>query len=206
MKSGKQAYHHGNLQQTLLTAAKAILQSSEPDSLSMRRLAEDIGVSRSAAYHHFEDKNALLCAIAEDGFLQQAALQKEMLQNDAPTNPVQRFEQLTLAYVSFAVENPRQYALMYGGDIWKSKSVTPSLKAAANHSFKHWLAEVERLQQLDLMQADIEPLRLAQVTWAMLHGLCCLWNDGVYVNPDNLAEMSRSAVRLMLTPPREDAS
>ena len=52
-------YHHGDLRATLVKVATARLSAHGIDSLSLRKLAEDAGVSRSAPYHHFKDKNVL---------------------------------------------------------------------------------------------------------------------------------------------------
>ena len=57
-------YHHGDLREALLQAAKALIGEAGIENLSLRKLAERAGVSRTAPYHHFSDKNDLLCAIA----------------------------------------------------------------------------------------------------------------------------------------------
>ena len=68
MTSVAQTYHHGDLRTALLHAAAKRLADYGVDSLSLRKLAEDAGVSRTAPYHHFKDKSALLSAIAAKGF------------------------------------------------------------------------------------------------------------------------------------------
>ncbi len=198
MKSGKKQYHHGDLYRSLINASKKILQTTGLETLSMRRLAEVSGVSRTAPYHHFRDKKALLCAIAEDGFRQQDTLLEELTGNEGTENSAERFQSFVIAYIHFAVQNPEQYDLMYGGEIWKSGSATISLNDAAKQSFKRWLSEINKLQTEGLLKQEIVTLRLAQVTWATLHGLCRLFNDGIYVNSDDIDEMGRTAVSLLL--------
>jgi AcrR family transcriptional regulator len=198
MKAIKQSYHHGDLQKTLISAAKGILQTSGLAGLSMRKLAEVTGVSRTAPYHHFADKKALLCAIAEDGFKQQDALLGEMANTPGNQNPKKIFESFVLAYVHFAAHNPQQYELMYGSEIWRAGSPTVELDQAAKLSFKHWVTEISRLQQQGVLQQNVTALRLSQVTWATLHGLCRLLNDGIYVDPQDIDEMGRTAVKLLL--------
>jgi AcrR family transcriptional regulator len=198
MKASKQSYHHGDLQQTLISAAKQILQTSGLGGLSMRKLAEVTGVSRSAPYHHFSDKKTLLCAIAEDGFQQQDALLMDMINSSQSLQPQQVFESFVIAYVHFAAQNPQQYELMYGSEIWRSGSSTPTLEQAAKTSFKRWVSEISKLQSAGVLQQNVTALRLSQVTWATLHGLCRLLNDGIYVDPDDIDEMGRTAVKLLL--------
>ena len=62
------AYHHGDLRAQLLDVAARLLREEGEEGLSMRRLAQELGVSRTAPYHHFSDKHSLLCGIAEEGF------------------------------------------------------------------------------------------------------------------------------------------
>ena len=61
-------YHHVNLRQSLLLAAKELIAEHGIEALSLRKLADKVGVSRTAAYHYFIDKNDLLCALAANGF------------------------------------------------------------------------------------------------------------------------------------------
>lgn len=194
------SYHHGDLRQSLLTTATGMIRAQGVAALSMRRLAEQVGVSHSAAYHHFRDKHALLCALAEQGFAQQDQM---LAQLPEAGSLVTRFTELVLCYIRFAQQNPEQYDLMYGPAIWKMGEPTPDLQAAAHASFKCWLGEVGRLQTGGIMPVDLPSLRLAQVTWATLHGLCRLLIDGVYVDSGDVEAMGLTAVRLLL---RQDAA
>jgi AcrR family transcriptional regulator len=198
MKKRKQPYHHGDLHQTLITAAKEIVHTSGLASLSMRKLAEKTNVSRAAPYHHFKDKNELLCALAEDGFLQQDALIDKVLVSSDESDPAKRFESLILAFLHFASENKEQYDLMYGASIWKNGTPTESLTKVSKDSFRLWLREIEKLQQHGVLKQNVSAPRLAQVAWATLHGLCHLSNDRIYVDPKDIDDMGRAAVRLLL--------
>lgn len=201
MKQAKQHYHHGDLYQSLIDTSKQILKTEGLGSLSMRNLAEKTNVSRTAPYHHFKDKHALLCAIAEDGFLQQDALLAMIIDCNDEKDTIFRFESFVLSYLHFATNNQEQYDLMYGREIWKCGKATPSLDLAAKNSFKLWRTYVEKLQLDGILIQNTIPLRLAQVTWAALHGLCQLSNDGIYADPDDIDEMARSAVKLLLNTP-----
>lgn len=197
MKASKQTYHHGDLKLTLINAAKQMLQESGLAGLSMRKLAEVTGVSRTAPYHHFSDKNALLCAIAEEGFQQQDRLLEELTSN-VTGNHQKLFEQFVLAYVHFAASNPQQYDLMYGSEIWRSGQPGEELEQAAKASFKRWVNEISQLQAAGVLQQNITALRLSQVTWATLHGLCRLLNDGIYVDASDIDDMGRTAVEILI--------
>lgn len=194
----KSRYHHGDLRQSLLDAATTIIREGGVDALSIRKLADKVGVSRTAPYHHFKDKSALLCAIAEQGFEQQAAAVNSLTRSTGADGRA-LFEAYVVAYIRFADENPETYELMFGKEIWKQGTPTESLQAVSKASFQHWLEWVGRLQQQGLLPADHATLRVAQASWATLHGLCRLFNDGVYVDRDNLEEMGKTAAAMLLS-------
>ena len=73
MDKKRDSYHHGDLRATLLGVAAHMIAERGVEGVTMRGLAEQIGVSRSAPYRHFADKAALLAAVAEDGFKRLAA-------------------------------------------------------------------------------------------------------------------------------------
>lgn len=195
MKALKSQYHHGDLRATLVEAAVRLLETEGIDALSIRRLAELTGVSRAAPYHHFQDKRELLCAIAEAGFLQQEATLTalEDLQGR------KRIEQFVHTYVSFATQHREQYDLMYGREIWKNSGATTSLEAVAKQCFKRWLSEVTALQAQSILNSSLPAVRVAQVSWAALHGLCRLINDGIYADNADIEAMEASLVAMLVS-------
>ena len=193
----KTNYHHGDLCGSLIQAASLLIQENGVDALSMRKLADAVGVSRTAPYHHFKDKNALLSAIAEEGFRLQSGI-IDSVYDDQTTEITEQFEVFVQSYIRFAIEHPAHYDLMYGGSIWKQKQASDSLEKAAHNSFKRWLQRIDALQQQGLLSDRETATRLAQVTWATLHGLCRLANDGVYLDQDNILDMGRSAARMFM--------
>ncbi len=106
------SYHHGDLRDALIRAARKILEKDGLAELSLRQVARAVGVSPAAPYHHFADKHALLTAVATLGF---AALRSEMLMRMAKeTDPVARLDASGVGYVVFAVDNPALFRLMFG--------------------------------------------------------------------------------------------
>ena len=75
MTTSARTYHHGNLREALLTAAESALASG--GDLSLRALARQVGVSHAAPRRHFSDKQALLDALAEDGFVRLGTVLRE---------------------------------------------------------------------------------------------------------------------------------
>ena len=189
------SYHHGNLRQTLLAAEANMIAEHGIESLSLRKLAEKVGVSRTAAYHYFQDKNDLLCAIAANGFRRwQNSLDK--LSSDQLTDR-ERFEQYILGYISFATTNPEEYELMFGRCIWKQSKCTPELQEISRKIFQHQVDMIEYWQSTGLVVGD-NPLRIAQIIWGTLHGITKLFIDGVYTDVARAEEIVISALPMFI--------
>ncbi|WP_028470504.1 TetR/AcrR family transcriptional regulator [Neptunomonas japonica] len=198
MTKDKKTYHHGDLRKTLLDTATAIIREGGVESLSIRKLADQVGVSRTAPYHHFKDKNELLCAIAEQGFLQQDQAVKKIPAQYPTLLPAALFEQYVLAYIRFANEQPETYDLMFGREIWKTGTPTESLKVISKSSFRIWVEWIEELKEKNLFNQEEPTLRIAQASWAALHGLCRLFNDGIYVNREDLEAIATTTVHMLI--------
>ena len=198
MNSRKKPYHHGDLRITLLQAATDLIAEGGVESLSIRKLADKAGVSRTAPYHHFKDKNELLCAIAEQGFHLQDQLIEALNENAKELNPVEQFERYVITYIRFADEQRETYDLMCGRDIWKTGAPTPTLQEVSRNSFRILLNWVEELQAEGVFEPSLPALRIAQSAWASIHGLCRLFNDGIYVNREDLQDIARTSVQLLI--------
>jgi AcrR family transcriptional regulator len=95
-------YHHGELRAALLRAAAKILEKEGRDAISLRELARRAGVSHGAPYRHFADRDALLAALAEEGF----SLLVEQLEGKA-------WREQAMAYLRFALADPERFRLMF---------------------------------------------------------------------------------------------
>ncbi len=193
----KTRYHHGDLRTSLINSATLIISAEGVENLSLRKLAEQVGVSRTAAYHHFKDKNDLLCAIATQGFIAWQKISEQIFQQQQFSTP-DKYRRFVHAYVKFATDNPSLYELMFGSTLWKTNKSTQSLRDIAYPSFQYQLEMTKIWQQQGLMPSNENPLRLAQVTWATLHGIARLLIDGIYADASNIEEMCECAVNLFL--------
>ncbi|MET0391270.1 MAG: TetR/AcrR family transcriptional regulator [Polyangiales bacterium] len=115
-------YHHGDLARELMSASLQLLTEVGADGLSLREAARRAGVNHRAVYRHYEDKRALLAAIAEAGYYAlRDDLQAAVMTLDAPASaepgPTHaRVELLALAeaYLRFARREPARYQVMFG--------------------------------------------------------------------------------------------
>ncbi len=169
------AYHHGDLPRALLDAALRLVEKEGVEALTLRAVARLAGVSQAAPYRHFTDKQALLAAVAEEGF---RAMTDEMRRAAAahPDDPLPRFRALGLAYVRFAWQHPSHFRVMFGRET-ADRSAQPSLRAAAMETFGLLVSAVRDCQAAGLIRAA-DPEELAVSAWSMVHGLSALLVDG----------------------------
>jgi AcrR family transcriptional regulator len=170
----KQGFHHGNLRQALVEAALQILVKEGPEAITLREVARRAGVTHAAPYRHFDGKEALLAAVAEEGF---RLLHQEMAEaaEGQGGDPLDRIQAFGDAYVRFALKNPSHYRLMYGPE-FAHRSQHPALEKASRDAFAVLLEAVRQAQEAKLSR-DGDPVQLALATWSLVHGLSLLVLD-----------------------------
>jgi AcrR family transcriptional regulator len=109
-------YHHGDLRNSLIRAALALVAERGVEGFSLREAARTVGVSASACYRHFADREELLAAVAHEGLDTLA----EQMRAAAEAHPgadafdaVQRFWDYSSAYLHFALEHPMHFRVMH---------------------------------------------------------------------------------------------
>ncbi|WP_296578662.1 TetR/AcrR family transcriptional regulator [Phreatobacter sp.] len=107
--SERRGYHHGNLREALLEAARRLIAARGPAGFTLSDAAKLAGVSPAAPYRHFKDREALLKEIAVAGF---EALGRR-LRAAAEAGGPDGFVAMGRAYLAFAREEPAYYAAMF---------------------------------------------------------------------------------------------
>lgn len=208
--SRRAGYHHGALPRALLDAALVLLEQHGEAGFTLRSAAREAGVSPGAPYHHFEDRDALLAALAAEGFhLLSAALDAAWApaveppggETAPPSGQSARHEaeELGLAYVRFAVQRPVLFRLMMGRATRRALAESDVGRVAR--------ATFERLRDAVLRAASErtpgeapapEEITLA---WSVVHGLAFLAMDGhLGAEParfEDLAPVVRRTLRLV---------
>ena len=166
-------YHHGDLRNALIDAGLAALEVQDASELSLRALARDLGVSANAAYRHFADKNALLAALAAEGFRRFA-----QAQHDAHVAGHGDATVTGLAYVQFAQRHPALFRLMFGR--FTRTCVEPTLQASAMLAFEQLLAHSKTPAAAGGSDAPVDETTLmrALARWSLVHGLSHLLLEG----------------------------
>lgn len=159
-------YHHGRLREALVEAGLQLLEEMDRADLSLREVARRVGVSANAVYHHFANKEALLAALAAEGFRRLGRAQL-----NPPAEPVgarSPLHQAGLAYVRFAIEHPGLFRLMYGG--FTAGQNHPELVNASMDSLEASMQAANRHLPGggDANPASPQDMLLL---WAIVHGL-----------------------------------
>lgn len=170
----KNNYHHGDLRQSLIDAAIALISEEGVSDLSLRQVARRVGVSHNAPYRHFEDKEALLAAVAEQGF-QDLRVAMEAARAGKLSDASQRLEAIGIAYVNFALAQPYHYRLMFG-DYRCNLSKYSALAEAAQQSFMVLVNTIREGQSAGIFRSA-DPVNLARVAWSLVHGQSMLALD-----------------------------
>ncbi len=173
--TGRRGYHHGNLKQALLEAARQLIEKQGAAGFSLTEAARLAGVSAAAPYRHFRDREALLSEVAKSGFEQFSDRLEAAWQGGHPS-PLKAFENVGRAYLAFASEEPASYAAMFEAGL--SVDDTPELKAAADRSFDV-LNRITAAIAETAPEANLPPGALMSLhIWAMSHGIATLFSDG----------------------------
>ena len=171
----KAPYHHGDLKNTLIDVAIAHIARSGVSSLSLREVAREAGVSHSAAYRHFANKEDLLVAIAEQGFRKLGETLGAAIQARAG-DPAGALQAGGVAYVEFAVGHPEHLQIMFGGSIADANDY-PSLVAATHETYGALSQTVAQASKSGQLRSGDDKM-IALTCWATVHGLSQLIAGG----------------------------
>jgi AcrR family transcriptional regulator len=174
-QSGKKAYHHGDLRQALLESALGLLEEVGVQGLSLRGVAARAGVSHAAPYRHFEDKESLIAAVAEDGFHKMFEHMVGELSRVAG-GPQEQLMAMGLAYVSFAKAHPTHFRLMFGPHMAHEERHKCTREAGWRCHVQ--LVEVVRAGQAARVLPGGDADELAAGYWSLVQGLATLEING----------------------------
>lgn len=187
-------YHHGDLKQALIDTGIKVLKEEGVKGFSIRKVAKRIGVSHTACYRHYRNKETFLAGIAEQGFI----LLYEKIKLATDHVPVESFEQLykaTEAYLIFGIENKEYLDVMFG---IVPHEPYPHLAESAGRAFQQLVQLIEACDEVGLLKDD-SSLELAFAVWPMLHGLTLLVVEGHIrlIDDDPVKRMRASLNRLL---------
>lgn len=185
------SYHHGNLKEVLLEAARKLIEQYGPAGFSLTEAARLAGVSPAAPYRHFRDRDALLAEVARSGF-ERFAARLDMAWNNGVPTPLSAFENLGKAYLAFARDEPASYTVMFETGILPGSD--GQTIPAAERAFDVLQRAAAALCR-QLPEAERPPIKLMSLhIWAISHGIASLFAQGnlqarkVPLSPEEILE------------------
>lgn len=176
----KRNYHHGDLRQALIEAGLVLLEERAAVALSLREVARAVGVSATAVYRHFPDKNALLDALAEEGLGKLANAQRAAAKQAGGGQA--GFAATGVAYVRFALANPALFRMIFGAKASHDMLETP------RHGRPDALTFLRENAAAVAVETGIDPKIEAIRAWSLVHGLALLLLDRQVAVEEGLVE------------------
>jgi AcrR family transcriptional regulator len=171
----ERGYHHGNLREALIKAARDLIKEKGPAGFTFADAARSAGVSPAAPYRHFRDRDALLADVAREGFQRFEAMLSTGWAGGRP-DPVTAFHNIGKAYLAFARAEPAYYTAMFESGL--SPDLNAELRAASDRSFAVLRSAADQL--VTLLPAGKRPpaLMMSLHIWSMSHGIASLFGRG----------------------------
>ena len=155
----------------ILVAAAKIFNNLGYDGATIRRIADEVGLSSTALYMHFRDKDEILVEICEGAMEKLLKLGSEIAQRPAP--PVDRARAMIEAYINFGLAEPSTYRLVFCSNGRHLSPQSQSLvERLGDRAFKTLLDVVAEIAAQGRLKTS--PAAAAQVLWAAGHGLASL--------------------------------
>ncbi|MER2559644.1 MAG: TetR/AcrR family transcriptional regulator [Myxococcaceae bacterium] len=164
-----------DLKTQVLDASVQLIAEQGLAGLSMREVARRAGVSHQAPYHYFDDKESIVAALVERGFTMLAARMESVAKGKGSVT--QRLAKTGREYVTFALEQPVYFRLMFRPELAKLERFPEAVAAGARA-----LAVLEALVEERCLGQRVAPAKreaMVSMHWGMVHGLSSLLLDGV---------------------------
>ena len=199
------AFHHGDLEWAILEAASQLLEKHGPPGVRLREAARLAGVSHTAPYRHFRDRESILAALAVRGFAELADQMEESARRHP--DPREALPAIAETYVTLAAGRPNRFRLMFGPEV-ADKGRHPEVRSAGLRALQVLQAVIAAGQRDGTIRQG-ETAALALAHWAILHGIASLLVDGLLAEraavrggPSGLARLAHEHLRLGLEPRR----
>jgi len=171
----KKTYHHGDLKNALIKAGVEILAKDGVSGLSLRKVALKAGVSHSAPYSHFVDKQALIAAISTEGF-RQLYERINAVAEKYKAKPEKQLIEAAWAYTQFAMDDSDRFKVMFSGILEKEKEY-PEFVTESQRNFQLVKMIVEANQASGSLRSGASEL-VALSAWGIIHGFVMLLLEG----------------------------
>jgi AcrR family transcriptional regulator len=172
----EKSYHHGDLKNTLIQVGIKMLAEEGIEGFSLRKVAREAGVTHSAPYAHFADKQAMIAAISTDGY-RKVYERINAVVEQFPNEPLRQFIETAWAYVSFGFDEPDHFKITFSGSVEREREY-PALVEMTSKTFDTLRQLIIRCQKADLIDNG-EPDLAAVTVWGFVHGFVHLIQESM---------------------------
>lgn len=190
-RASKKGYHHGALHSALITASIALAREGGPDRVVLREAARAAGVSHSAAYRHFADREALLAEVSSYARSELAAQMRRRV--DRANDPREMLRAVGTAYIDFAISEPGLFRAAFTSHPATSGGAEHDRAATGEDPFEILGQVLDEAQAAGLLDAGRRPGAEVAV-WSAVHGLAGLLLDGPLPKSPAAVKSSRARV------------
>jgi AcrR family transcriptional regulator len=174
-RPGKKGYHHGALHSALIEASIALAREGGPDRVILREAARAAGVSHSAAYRHFADREALLAQVSGHARNELAAEMRRRVNRASGAR--KRLRAVGAAYIDFALTQPGLFRTAFTSHPATAGEDAHDRPADAAEPYEILSQVLDEAEAAGLLDAGRRPGAEIGV-WSAVHGLACLLIDG----------------------------
>jgi AcrR family transcriptional regulator len=195
----RKPYHHGALHSALVEASIALAREGGPDRVILREAARAAGVSHSAAYRHFADREALLAEVSQHARHELAAEMRRRV--DCAADPLKRLQAVGTAYIDFALSQPGLFHTAFishpvtAQGVEHDGSSRPDAGSGGDGAEPYEILRdvLDEAVAAGLLDAHRRP-GAEIAAWSAVHGLAGLLLDGPLPTTGAALEFARSRV------------
>lgn len=169
-------YHHGNVKEALVDAAMSLIASNSTELISLRRLSKEVGITPSAVYNHFTDKDTLMLAIKVRIY----AFFNRFLEQHSSENakPEQALLEICLAYYHFSRMYPSQFRFLFGSTLPMEWTSAENAEVCCRSIVRTRKLVFDIYQKFQISCSEETVVNTTLLVWSQLHGIVMLKNSG----------------------------
>lgn len=190
-------YHHGDLREALAAEAMRQVRAKGGEAVSLRAVALAVGVSASAAYHHFPDKTALMQEVGHRGSIEldrRTIAAAEAVKGRGGKAAVARLDACGAAYIGFAQDEPHLFRHTFGAACATSVDLRHTRESFAYLTLGRCLDDVDRLGLLSVPREGLDLL-----AWTTVHGFASLLIEG-FLATEATGPLLSTVLRVLVRP------
>ena len=192
---GKSGYHHKNLKEEMIENSIKIMATEGYEKFSLRKVAKACGVSHTAPYRHFKNKDSLIAAIIDQVNNKFDQILKEAVKK-YPEDLQSQLKEMAFLYVKFLVENPEYMKFLFFSDFNKKLSTdNKDLSYSMSQPYSTFTETVQRYQAGKTGPSIYDnPEELILAIWGLAHGIAVLITQEYFKFSGDYLEMARKII------------